>query len=105
MSDGEEPWSSYRALNAGLQRLANVLAEAQNTTSPAAFIPDAHVLALELARQAKTVETAAMARALYFFKYAALLPLYGLGSSDPGFPMLEKITAELNALIDSVESR
>jgi len=59
----EEPWSSYRKLNHGLQRLASILAEAEDHETSA---PGAAALATELAVQAKTVETAAMVRAMQF---------------------------------------
>ena len=67
--DSEEPWSSYRKLNEGLEKLATFLDEAVSTDDPgakAAVIREGAAQAQELAQQAKTVETAAMVRALEY---------------------------------------
>jgi len=65
----EEPWSGYRKLNAGLQKLTNFLEEGQAYDLPgnqAIVITEARALAADLTRQAQTVETAAMVRAMQF---------------------------------------
>lgn len=104
MSDTDEPWSSYRKLNAGLQKLTAMLEEIpryEQSDTGRQVLDAVLPLSQDLEEKAKTVETAAMVRALEFVRDG--IHRTALEETQKGYlptEVMAKLTHRMQGLID-----